>query len=270
VQLDQTRVAIRQRDLPEILDLGLRVLRSSGPGLIGALAVGILPVAVFNTWLLGGLVPPRLEEPPWGYLFLMSLLMIWEIPLATAPATLYLGQVMFTARPSLKQIVREFVQSLPQLLLYQCLLRGLLVPWVITWIGLFGAWPYANEVLLLERNPLQARRRGQMTTWGRCGRLHQGHLGTLLMRGLGCTAFGAVLLAAVWVALDAISAAVFYEMEYSPEDFTVLLPLAAWLVVGYFTVVRFLCYLDLRIRREGWEVELVLRAEAARLHRQLS
>ena len=43
------------------------------------------------------------------------------------------------------------------------------------------------------------------------------------------------------------------------------LPIAVWLVVGFFTVVRFLSYLDLRIRREGWEVELSPRAEAARL-----
>jgi hypothetical protein len=29
-------------------------------------------------------------------------------------------------------------------------------------------------------------------------------------------------------------------------------------------VVRFLSYLDTRIRNEGWEVELLLRAEASR------
>ena len=44
-------------------------------------------------------------------------------------------------------------------------------------------------------------------------------------------------------------------------------PLAGWLVIGFFAIVRFLAYLDLRIRREGWEVELVMRAEAARLTR---
>ena len=46
-------------------------------------------------------------------------------------------------------------------------------------------------------------------------------------------------------------------------------PLALWLVLGFFAVVRFLGYLDLRIRREGWEVELMMRAEGARLERQL-
>ncbi len=46
-------------------------------------------------------------------------------------------------------------------------------------------------------------------------------------------------------------------------------PLALWLVIGFAAVARFLSYLDVRIRREGWEVELTLRAEAARLAGQI-
>jgi hypothetical protein len=42
-------------------------------------------------------------------------------------------------------------------------------------------------------------------------------------------------------------------------------PLSLWMVAGFMTVVRFLGYLDLRIRHEGWETELLLRAEASRL-----
>ena len=52
--------------------------------------------------------------------------------------------------------------------------------------------------------------------------------------------------------------------------FVVYLPIAMWTVASYFTVVRFLSYLDLRIRREGWEVELRMRTEAARLTRQVA
>ena len=47
-------------------------------------------------------------------------------------------------------------------------------------------------------------------------------------------------------------------------------PAALWLIAGYMAVVRFLNYLDLRIRHEGWEVELRLRAEAVRLASKLS
>jgi hypothetical protein len=42
-------------------------------------------------------------------------------------------------------------------------------------------------------------------------------------------------------------------------------PAILWLLAAYFSVVRFLDYLDLRIRHEGWEVELLMRAEALRL-----
>ncbi len=45
------------------------------------------------------------------------------------------------------------------------------------------------------------------------------------------------------------------------------LQVAMWLVAVYFTAVRFLGYLDQRIRNEGWEVELFLRAERDRLTR---
>ena len=38
---------------------------------------------------------------------------------------------------------------------------------------------------------------------------------------------------------------------------------------GFFRVVRFLSYLDLRIRHEGWEVELLMRAESLRLGMQV-
>jgi hypothetical protein len=49
----------------------------------------------------------------------------------------------------------------------------------------------------------------------------------------------------------------------------VLYPFCLWLVVAFLSVVRFLSYLDLRIRHEGWEVELLMRAEAQRLALQL-
>ncbi len=49
----------------------------------------------------------------------------------------------------------------------------------------------------------------------------------------------------------------------------VYVPVALWLIVIFSTVVRFLLYLDLRIRREGWEIELKVRAAANELKEQL-
>ena len=43
-------------------------------------------------------------------------------------------------------------------------------------------------------------------------------------------------------------------------------PLSIWIGVAIAATIRFLAYLDARIRQEGWEVELMIRAEASRLH----
>jgi hypothetical protein len=43
------------------------------------------------------------------------------------------------------------------------------------------------------------------------------------------------------------------------------IPIAIWSAALYVTLARYLNYLDQRIRYEGWEVELKLRAEGRRL-----
>ena len=63
------------------------------------------------------------------------------------------------------------------------------------------------------------------------------------------------------------------DLDYEANDVAVAVSVVAglsvlWLVLGGFAVVRYLSYLDLRIRREGWEVELLVRAEEARQKRR--
>ena len=58
--------------------------------------------------------------------------------------------------------------------------------------------------------------------------------------------------------------------DFDRAMYTVGFQLSVWIVATYFAIVRFLSYLDLRIRNEGWEVELLMRAEGARLSRQLT
>ena len=133
VQLDQNRIAIRERNYLEVLDLTLRVIRAY-PGLLAAaLAVGVVPAMLLNAWLTGGATGLDAEgSPPMGYLYGMFLLVFWEAPLATAAITLVLGQSLFSDQVQAGKISRNFFASLPQLLLYQVLLRGILIPWVIT------------------------------------------------------------------------------------------------------------------------------------------
>ena len=62
-----------------------------------------------------------------------------------------------------------------------------------------------------------------------------------------------------------ISGVFFNDWWPGPTMLLTIFPLSMWIVAGFMTVARFLSYLDLRIRHEGWEVELLLRAEATRM-----
>lgn len=267
MQLDRTRIAIRERSFIDILDLALAVLRQHAGPLSLALLAGAVPAALVNylllhNWLLEGAFDPGDLV---GYFIMLALLICWELPLATAPITLYLGQALFVERPSAGRLVKDFFASLPQMLLYQLLPRGV----VITIPAYFLGWPYLGEIILLERNPWRKLSPAGTSTLSRSGNMHGRNRGELFSRWLGALLVGALLVFVFWRSLWYLVRILSGQMESVLPQFTVWLQVALWLVIGYLAIVRFLSYLDLRIRTEGWEVELLLRAEAARLSRQI-
>jgi hypothetical protein len=268
MQLDQHRIVIRERSYVDQLDLALRVIRAYAAPLTGLFLLGVVPAMIFNAYLLHG-EDAQVNEwyIPVDYLYYLVMLTLLEIPLATAPITLFLGHSLFMERPQARHLVKEFFQSLPQMIVFQVILRIPLLFLFITWIPLFGAWPYMSEVILLERNPLIRRRPGQMTTFRRIRALHGGMMGDLFPRWLASMFFGTALFFSLWLTCLTLCGLLFNEWEWEGPTFTFFVPLSLWIVIGFFAVVRYLGYLDLRIRREGWEVELLMRAEGARLTR---
>jgi len=293
VQLDQNRIVIRERSYLDVLDLGLRVIRVYAWPLALAFGCGVVPAACLNHWLLADYAEYDFELGfPGRYMWYMFMLVISEVPLVTAPVTLYLGEALFTERPRPGEIARRLWRSLPQLLFFQLFLRSLLIPLVFSWLltsssfevfaGVasffllivwsiyFVAWPYLGEVILLERNPMRRKTPGQMTTNRRRQKLHEGYSGELFSQWMGALGIGALLFVSFWLTFWLAGGMLLNEWEWSGTPYTLCFPLALWLVVGYFAVVRFLGYIDLRIRREGWEVELMMRAEQARQTRQFT
>jgi hypothetical protein len=270
MQFDDNHIAIRERDLLDVLDLSLRVTRAYAGPLAVCLAVGVIPAMLLNGWLLSGLADFDFEwGTPGQYVFYMGLLIVWEMPLVTAPITLYLGQSLFADRPRPREIARLFVGSLPQMLFFQGIVRAVLIL-PITWFFLFAAWPYLNEIILLERNPTRKGREKRMTTWRRRRHLHESYMGELFARWLGSATAAGLLFVSVFSSIWLVVSTLVNQWEVNDSMYTVFFPLAMWLVGGFFAVARFLGYLDLRIRREGWEVELSMRAEKTRLTRQLT
>jgi hypothetical protein len=275
VQLDKTRIAIRERSFPDIMDLALKVCRGHAQPLLITTLVGTIPAVLFNHWVLSewldGLESySELSEAIFAYLWFTLWWVVFEIPLVAAPTTLYLGQALFVERPSVRRMIADFWRSLPQLLVFQVLLRGILTFFVVTWFVLFIVWPYLNEILLLERNPLLAGRKGSVSTMGRANAMHGRNIGELFGRWLASAFLGTLLILSMWLSAWVMRGFLFQQWDLDPTIFSVWFQVALWSVLGYFTVVRYLSYLDLRIRTEGWEVELVMRAEGERLSRQLA
>jgi hypothetical protein len=271
--LDDYRIAIRERSYLDVLDLSLRVIRSHAAPLAVAFLVGIGPIAILDVLLFHYLKldpkPNDIEDsvPAW-YLFQVFFLIVWQTPLATAPATLYLGQALFAERPSPRHIASTFLSSLPQLIYYQVFVRALLMLPIFTWFVLFALRPYLNEVLLLERNPFSAGRSRQVTTRRRVSSLHGGMEGEFVTRWLCNAGIGLALFLSIVGSLECLAGILTGDLADESIVYTLYFPLALWIVMAFFTVVRFLAYLDIRIRREGWEVELLMRAEQARWTRK--
>src|SRR6476660_2334123 len=196
MQLDQTRIAIRERGLLETVDLALLVVRDFLGPLVGAALLAIVPLALINYALVGWMVPADFDDS-WGfrYLWNMTMLIFLEAPLASVFVVAYLGPALFLEERTMRQIANDSLAQVFPLLLCQGLLRGVLIAWglyLITdrleangWIEGFliivlALWssaqrafrPYINEIILLERNPLWKGGGAAITVGRRSAHLH--------------------------------------------------------------------------------------------------
>ena len=116
---------IRERSFLDLIDLAILVVRER-PVILGLTAVaGMAPFAVLNLWLLSA------TESGAG---LWLLLLFMEIPWATAPLTIVLGDLMFGVRPRPGKVFKTLFVSLPAMLLTQLLIRGMLLAVVIGYV----------------------------------------------------------------------------------------------------------------------------------------
>jgi hypothetical protein len=137
---------------------------------------------------------------------------------------------------------------------------------LIAYSAAVRAWrPFINEIILLECNPLVAGKEGNITIGKRSSHLHSPSSGDLFARWMGSAAIACLLTGTVFGGFLFCSGVFFNDWRPGPWMLLTVYPLSLWIVAGFLTVVRFLSYLDLRIRHEGWETELLLRAEAARM-----
>ena len=308
MELDNTRITIRERGLLDTLDLSLHVLREFVQPVFWLTLAAVIPLGILNYWLLGWMVDPQVFDYteyrlyewsapdwakriytmlPWRYLFDMALLVFIEAPLASVFVTAYLGEAVFMQKPTFRQVLGTVLRHSPGLILCQLLIRGILPAWVLVgmmdrygnnvgievWLwflaiysALFRALrPYINEIILLEKNPIRARGASTITINKRSGHLHGSSSGDLFGRWMGSSLLAFSLLVIIVIALYLGVGVLIGQYELSWTFMVFIYPAAFWVVVAFYSVVRYLDYLDLRIRYEGWEVELLMRAEATKM-----
>jgi hypothetical protein len=294
MQLDRTRIAVRERSGLEILDMSLHVVRAYFRPWLQATLIGALPFMVINAVLLWPLAQHPDGEFPWRYVWLMGVLVFIEAPWATAILTTYLGAAVFDEGINVRKAAQETWRRWPQMLWCQGIVRGIVPAMVMVAISrqyedtnwfidgflilvlavyvmaLRAFRPFINEIVLLERNPLHAQNALTITAGKRSKYLHDPSGGDLVVRWMG-SALVASLLAMAFVQTVVVLIGLFFgQWQWGWWMLHLGYPLGLWLTAGYLGVVRFLNYLDLRIRHEGWEVELRLRAEAVRLASKLT
>ena len=297
MQLDTTRIAVRERNLLDTFDLALQVSREYFVPLLVTFFLAAIPLMIVNDLLIGWILSVEYSEAffyseeagaIWRFWWDMTLLVVIEAPLASIFTTAYLGQAVFVERPRYRDIIADVMKMMPRVAFCQLLIRAILPTWLflllierhegfdlgveiflLGGIALYATFlrsirPFINEIVLLERNPLRSRSPSAITVARRSSQLHSPSGGDLFARWLATALFGMMLAVAVGGTFVFCSGVFLNDWAPGPAMIRYVYPLSMWIVACYLTVVRFLCYLDLRIRHEGWEVELRLRAEATR------
>lgn len=288
LQLDRTRIAIRERRPGEILDLALRVTRDNPAGLACALSLGAVPLFAWNAWLLSRLAaPPDEFDLLVRYLWALLQLTFLEAPLAAIWLTPYLGGTLFLEPTDWRSFLRRMAPVIPRVLIRQGLGRGIFAGWLLAsgidagpnvspaevWLTFLSVLvlilrlrrPYLNEIILLERNPLRSSRPEVLSIGQRARALHRAGREAGAGGGLIQIPVAIALFASLVGTAHFLLGSLGMQWERGGAFFQLLVPTLGWLVVGFLAIVRFLSYLDLRIRREGWEVELLVRAASGEL-----
>lgn len=255
---DRATIAIRERSLGELYDLALLVVRRRPWPPLLLTAIGAGPWLALDAWLLLG---HGSDAAPWGMWYPLLLLVAAQAPIAFAPLTAWLGAAMFEDRPSLAAALRDGWRPWFGLLVGGTV-RGALSVFPL----LLPLWaPHLPEVLVLERQKLLAGWRRAAALRGAAGGAGVVHLlvaGVVALAALWCLAGTAGALGGLLLHADPWT----FEAWHLYAPGRSLVPHAAlWLAAGWLTVVRFLWYIDLRTRSEGWAVDLELREAARRL-----
>ena len=249
----QARVALRERTLLDVVDLTVRFLarharpyaRMGAIVLIPAFAATLF-VAMHAGWGWG-----------WTSAFLLG-------ALAQTPFTVLASRLVFEPVVRVRGVLGQSARSVPRLLVIRAMeLLGLVVGTLFfvlpaVWLGV--VFLFVSEVMVLEQASIGV-------ALGRMHRLVWGQLGDAMMAFLFLLSLHIIV---VFVG-DATGRAILeglLEITAPPslwdEKGSALALASFWLFVPFGATCRFLLYLNVRTRTEGWDIQTRFVAIAAR------
>lgn len=296
MQLDRTHIVIRARSLSEIGDLAMILVRNYPAAAIFGFIVGMLPWLLMNLLLIGwipivqfnlGIYDDEMDLDLNRYLLLMVTLVILQTPIAGVLTTTLIGRAVFEDGVTWRSAFVDLRKMFWRLFWVLGIVRGpipLMILIASNWgeelvtfreiifpvICLFavgfqrGRRPFLPEILLLERCPLRAKMAGVITVRRRAAALHGPLAGELIGRFITVSFMLSVLSLAAFQTMLSIRGVLLGQWDWGPIVYLVFIPLSLWFAAALSTLIRFLSYLDTRIRLEGWEVDLAVRAETQR------
>ncbi|MBI1313219.1 hypothetical protein GC176_18155 [bacterium] len=276
MRLDGAIFAIEQRSVGGCIDLAAVFLREHFAGILRLLACFAVPSVLLTWWLIA-----ELEWTTSTCLFLFAL----ESPFCGAALVAAAGHRVFGERFSTRTGLRLVLRRLPVLLFLLTTAR------LLTCAGMFllllpgyviaTRYGFLSEILLLELCPLRKYET-------RLNDLLNGTFWSLLGRLIMILVFFSTTVVSLFLFVDLLCGTLFSwpilsgrisSLAYVDRELATLLTVdprvgtvlvaVLWFVYPIARLAWMFCYLDVRILKEGWDIELDFRIEARRLQEQL-
>ncbi|MGC6442180.1 MAG: hypothetical protein ACON4H_05915 [Rubripirellula sp.] len=302
MQLDQAKLVMRPRSMSEVGDLTLAMLRTHPRSIIIGFLTGAAIWVAMDLALLAwipigearlGIADEEATYELYRYLTWMAVLVTLQTPVAGSLVTLWLGREIFEERLRCSEVIRE-LWKLRSAIFWVLMMRSLVLPVMLLllirwgspasffWDYLFpvlvlfvlfftrGMNPFVPEIILLEKCPVRGNASREGGNLGITLRTRSNHLhrkssgengGRFFIQGVVYF----VLSIALVMTLMSFRGVLFLRWDFlNLPVLLMIFPAGLWMVSAISVVARLLFYLDTRLRLEGWDVELLIRAEVIR------
>lgn len=294
MQLDRTFIGIRQRSTLEVWDLTLLVVRRYFGPLFWLFLIGVVPWMIINHLLTMWMVTDDYySDHAWWFYWINACLVVSQAQVGTCWIAHYLGQAMFNAQPeamvtfrAVRKMKHRFFfwwlhlvnrMVLPVIAVVALLwfsgddginsfFGGFILPLLVV-IGLLvrGRTPYLNEILLLEEAPRKSGSTKIQSYSSRSANLLSAPGADFFSKAALSMMVGVGFSLAIYESFCLLDGVLGLQSIASSGFNYIYWQVSLWIAAGLIAVNRFLSYIDLRIRTEGWAVRLRLMAEEKRV-----